>query len=132
MMTRRLFLAIVSATIFACSKTDAPIEPVWGKEPCAHCAMVLSDRRFGAQTIQDGERHFFDDIGCVVLWGEKHPKAQIWTRGGGGQGWTDAKAAKFSTGARTPMDFGVEASADGTLGWSSVREQVLAKDKARP
>jgi len=133
-MTRRtvLFFLTAAAVVAACTTTDGPIEPVWGKQPCAHCAMVLSDRRFGAQVLtSDGDRFFFDDPGCMVLFVEDRAlaSAQAWAYDDSAGRWLDAHAARYAGGAATPMDFGFEAKGAGGLGWSEMRARVLQKGK---
>lgn len=133
-MTARTVLGRTLATamaLAACAKASSPADPVWGKEPCAHCAMVVGDKRHAAQVMDDGDRHYFDDIGCMVLWGDEHsdrPHAS-WVRDAGGAAWIDARSARYGAGARTPMDFGFETRAEGGVGWNEMREQVIAKQK---
>lgn len=93
-------------------------EPIWGKQPCGHCAMLLSERVHGAQvlTIQE-ERHFFDDVGCLVAWDAEHPgqAKQRWARqfdqDPKGTGWLPAESAVYMRAQHTPMDFGFVALA---------------------
>ena len=127
-MNRRSFLLSATALLFACTSTEEPADPVWGKEPCAHCAMLVGERRFAAQIGGGGERRFFDDIGCMVMWLEKRAArpSRLWVREDG-ERWVDARAARYQAGARTPMDFGFVAAKDG-VGWDEMRERVLAKD----
>jgi len=129
-MSRRTLLAILlGAALAACARTDGAIEPVWGKQPCAHCAMVLSDKRFGAQLVTDaGDRFHFDDAGCMVLFVEEHRGhvRRAWVRDAQSGAWLDAEKARYAAGAATPMDFGFEARAGGDLAWEDVRARVLA------
>ena len=111
-----------------------PAEPAWGKQACAHCAMLLSDPRYAAQlTLDDGTRRYFDDVGCMVSFvadERLHPKA-MWVRSAGGQGWTPAESAQFASGATTPMDSGFVTAASG-LSFTEVRRRVLeTKDRQR-
>src|SRR5262249_18329364 len=136
-MNRRTFLALVLAApaIGACTSSDAVVEPVWGKEPCAHCAMVLSDKHFGAQLVtSDGDRFTFDDVGCMVLFAEeRHVVAKpAWGRDGEAGRWVDAAHARYVAGAKSPMDYGFEArAAGGGVAWSDMRESVLAMRRSR-
>lgn len=133
-MIRYLFVVVVaiSLALVSCAKTDQPVDPVWGKQPCAHCSMLVSDKRFAAQLVTTGgDRHYFDDIGCMVLWAHEHagaPKLE-WVRDAQGR-WIDAKAARYAKGARTPMDYGFEPSDGGEASWSDVERSVLERDKA--
>lgn len=127
-----LTLSAALAALVACERTDRAVDPVWGKEPCGHCAMLVGDRRFAAEVVADGERRFFDDVGCFVLWSEEHRGAaeRAWVRDGASNRWLDARTAKYVRGAHTPMDFGFEGrapeAADG-VGFDAMRAAVLAR-----
>jgi len=127
------FFACALATT-SCTRTDAPAEPIWGKEPCAHCKMLVSDKRYAAQVAADGERYFFDDIGCMVLWIDTHPRAErAWVHDASNAAWLDARTARYVAGVRTPMDFGFEAhAAQGTEGvaFDAAHDAVLAKKRS--
>ena len=129
---RRLIAASLSAILLvACARTDAPTEPVWGKEPCAHCKMLVSDRRYAAQIVDEaGERRFFDDVGCMVLWMDgREPPERAWVRESTSGAWLDPRAAAYEPGARTPMDFGFEARSGGGLAFDAVRAAVLDENR---
>ena len=133
-MSRFIFLRVLmaGALIAACTSTEGPVEPAWGKQPCAHCAMVLSEHGFGAQLVSsDGERFFFDDPGCMVLFVEERrlASARAWVYDDGAGRWTDAHTARYTRGAGTPMDFGFAATSTGALGWNELRTEVLAKQR---
>ena len=131
-MRRRAFLTGAAALVLGCSRSDRPEDPVWGKQPCAHCAMLVTDKRYAAQAIVDGDRRFFDDVGCMVLWADERGKdlALAWVRDADKGGWVEAGGARYASGARTPMDFGFEAREGGTVGWSDVKARVVAKKRA--
>jgi hypothetical protein len=67
-----------------------------------------------------GERLFFDDPGCLASYELEHaaPK-HAWVLSEGQ--WLETGAARFDTGARTPMDYGFEARHDGKLDWIAVK-----------
>lgn len=134
-MTRRVALAAMLAASLtsACKSSEAPTEPVWDKEPCAHCRMLVSDKRYAAQVIDEtGERHFFDDVGCMVLWTEAHPRlAHAWVRGSTSGVWLEARSASYVHDARTPMDFGFEARTGGAIDFEAVRAAVLETRRGR-
>lgn len=94
--------------------------------------MLVSDRRYAAQAVLQGERRYFDDVGCYVLWNEEHhSKAErAWVRDAEGSAWLDARSAKYVAGARTPMDFGFEgrrpADPNG-VGFEELRAAILAR-----
>lgn len=129
-------LSLALATLVACSAgSDRPEEPVWGKQPCAHCAMLVSDKASAAQAVDaHGERHFFDDAGCLVAWEAKLTAAapKHWVRLADGEGWVAPEQARFRRGAHTPMDFGFQAvGGGGDADWSEVVSSVKNK-VARP
>lgn len=136
LMSRRSALGVLAAfavlAVASCKQSDGPVEPVWGKEPCAHCKMLVSDKRYAAQAIdQAGEHRFFDDVGCMVLWVDAHqPAAPAWVRESSSGTWLDARTAHYLQGARTPMDFGMEARADGSLGFEAMRNAVLERKRS--
>lgn len=125
--------AAVALGLAACERLDAATDPVWGKEPCAHCAMLVGDRRHAAQIVTESQRRYFDDIGCYVLWAEERPGAarRAWVRDASGAQWIDAKSATYVHGARTPMDFGFEARAaaagERAVKWDEMRAAVVAR-----
>jgi copper chaperone NosL len=133
-MTRRraltaCALVALGALLGGCA-SDGPVEPVWDKQPCAHCGMVLSDRRFGAQLLTAaGDHLFFDDPGCMVLYqrDQRLEPARAWVRDAETSRWLDAGAARYADGARSPMDYGFEARASGSLGWDEMRARVAER-----
>src|SRR4051812_27146948 len=84
----------------ACEDTTRAAEPVWNKQACAHCHMLLSEPRYAAQRVtQNGERMFFDDVGCMAaeLAGSAPGRAWVHTE----DGWESIDKAGFSAGAIT-------------------------------
>lgn len=131
-MTGRQALAVGLLSALGCQAAPtAPVDPVWGKEPCSHCAMLVSDKRFAAQlTTTVGRRHFFDDIGCMVAFEvERSPVVRArWVHDGDGAAWLGVADATFEDGARTPMDFGFVARATGgALRWPDVERTLRAR-----
>jgi copper chaperone NosL len=118
----RLLLFLFFFLLAACEKTDTPVDPVWGKQPCAHCQMLVSDKRYAAQAVTaTGDRLFFDDPGCLVKWMETNKPAKAWVHPGG---WVEVGVARFAPSAKTPMDYGFEPRDDGPLGFEEVRSRL--------
>lgn len=128
--------------LVACGpSTPEPQDPVWGKQPCAHCAMVVDDRAHAAQLVtEEGDRHYYDDIGCMLAWDAEHPRLAVvrWVRNpaaelkaAGAAGWLDAERTAYRTDAQTPMDFGLEAAATG-VDLAAARAKVAARLLAPP
>lgn len=106
------------AMLLACSGAPArgPVEVAWDRDTCAHCYMTIGDRRAAAQLRREpgGEMQLFDDLGCAVLYLGDRDFAELWVRDASGSEWIDARQARFTAGATTPMDYGfVAAGADG-------------------
>ncbi len=134
-MTRRQMLGVslalpLLASLGACKGDgDKPLDPVWGKQPCEHCKMLVDDRRSAAQVVlPNGDRLYFDDVGCMVAWLDEHrQESRAWVRLPAGDGWLDARGARYAADAKTPMDFGYVPSSAGELDYLTVHQRVLAR-----
>jgi copper chaperone NosL len=118
---RRVLAAVVVAPLLLTACDIAP-EPVHiGAEECAHCSMLISDRRYAGQVLNNRGRAFkFDAVECVrdflnagtVAAADVH---SVWvTDAAAGDGWIRAEDAIFvqSPALRTPMGGGLAAYAD--------------------
>jgi len=107
-----------------------PQDPLWERESCAHCRMVLSEKRFAVQRIlKSGQVHYYDDIGCAM----KHPHApddgKLYVRPDGGNEWVPAEEATYESGLRTPMNSGFGAvKKNGPVGFP----EILHKYEGHP
>ncbi len=128
-MTRRSSLVLLLLAAGGCSSNDGPVDPVWAKQPCAECKMLVSDRRFAAQALlADGARLYFDDIGCLVQHLRGKQATRIWARDAVHDGWVDAESARYRSGALTPMNYGFEVDREsGDLRFDDVKREVLAR-----
>lgn len=131
MRRRALLLGAMALAIAACASTESPTDPVWGKQPCAHCNMLVSDKRYAAQAVVDGDRRYFDDIACMVEWLAGKKAERTWVRDAGADRWLEAARARYVRGAKTPMDFGFEARPEGGVGWDEMRDAVVARKGGR-
>lgn len=126
----RLATALLLLAAFAsvaCANTKVAEDPVWGKQPCAHCKMIVGEPRHAGQlTTKTGDRLFFDDPGCLVLAQHKRAKEvdMLWVRDDAGK-WIDARAARYRTGAKTPMNFGYIADTAGTLRFADLEKAMI-------
>lgn len=119
-------LAATAALFIACENAEQPLAPAWGKERCGHCSMVVDDRRFAAQAInQKHDRLFFDDPGCLASYLANHPQTRhAWLLSQGQ--WVEAARARFDSGAKSPMDYGFVVTPTGKLDWSAVQRSAQA------
>ncbi|CAN5629992.1 hypothetical protein BH09MYX1_BH09MYX1_01420 [soil metagenome] len=116
------FVALVALVALGCVDTSKPEDPVWGKQACGHCAMLVSDPRFAAQlTTKDDNRVFFDDVGCMAAYVKsRHLDVRaMWVRDELGH-WIDARTAHFERGEKTPMDYGFVATSGGSASFGDV------------
>ena len=64
-MMMRARPALLALALVCCAPAVRPIP--YGTEPCAHCHMVISDRRFAAELVsRKGRAWFFDDPTCLA------------------------------------------------------------------
>jgi copper chaperone NosL len=125
---RLLVLALVLA---ACAGGSEPIDPVWGKQACESCRMLVSDPAYAAQLVDDrGRRHLFDDVGCLDAFLVEHPNLKpraLWVRAGAR--WVEAQSARYAAGAPSPMAYGFVAGEGGPLDFTAVRRGAAAHRK---
>lgn len=130
-------VACLVVLLLACGPTKVePEEPVWNKQACAECMMLLSDRRTAAQAqLPDGTHVFFDDFGCLVQWLSRPPELPrgTWVRAPSGSGWVDASKAYYSEGHMTPMDYGLVSAQSGlTFEQASAAARSRAQQRKQP
>lgn len=78
---------------------------------CPQCFMYLVGEKFTAQAItSDNKTHFFDDVGCMVLWLEDNHKEDKnitrWVFSLDTKMWVKAEEAFYSIDDKTPMEYG--------------------------
>lgn len=121
-MKRFLKLLTLTVLVFcsvSCGKKvdTAAADPVWDRQICDQCKMILSNRNFAAQVINldTGKRLYFDDIGCALryLATEKmtpfSEKIILYATNANTGKWVDLKNGRIIKGYVTPMSssFGV-------------------------
>lgn len=118
--------------------SGAPQPVVWDRDVCEHCGMVVSERRYASQLVdQKGHKHLFDDVGCAIEWKKDHGDLKIqtfWTMDRNTLKWINATQAHWSYGSQTPMGYGFSATkGKGTppLAFKQVQEKVLLKSQMR-
>jgi copper chaperone NosL len=124
-----LALGLLGLASLACEDANAPVDPVWGKQACASCAMLVSDPRFAAQlATEDGSRVFFDDAGCMATWLREHGgrARRLWVRNGAAT-WVDARTARFASGEKSPMNYGFAPAEGGDQQWADVEAAARAR-----
>ncbi|HKP62666.1 MAG TPA: hypothetical protein VJV78_38285 [Polyangiales bacterium] len=116
-------------TLLACSSSTTPSDPVWGKQPCDHCHMLLSEPRTAAQLVTiRGDRRYFDDVGCLVEHLATHGAevARAWVRDARGQ-WVEAQRANYRGAEATPMGYGFVVDERGSIDFARVQREVARR-----
>ena len=78
---------------------------------CPQCHMFLGSKKYTAQIItKDAKTHFFDDMGCAMLW-LKEQKIEpqtvtIWVYSNDTHQYIDAFKAWYTINDETPMHYG--------------------------
>ena len=92
---------------------------------CAQCNMFVNDPDYAAEVITaDGTTYFFDDIGCLIKWIQKHASAdaKLFVRSVDTHKWVDAEKAWYSRTDNTPMHYGFGAHEKRREGLISFKE----------
>lgn len=115
----------------ACDAVDGPSDPAWGRQPCAHCGMVVGEPGTAAELVTaEGQRLYFDDVGCMIAYerGLRFPPRHAWVHDADAPRWLAAEGAKYRPGEQTPMDFGFSAHGAGPgASFQQMRRSVLAR-----
>jgi copper chaperone NosL len=124
---------LIGLAIAACSAGTEPVDPVWGKQVCDSCRMIVSDPAYAAELIDErGRRRFFDDIDCLDEYLVEHPQGvprALWVRSG--SRWRAAEFVRYAAGAASPMGYGFVPSDDGPLDFASVRRIAAERRRER-
>jgi copper chaperone NosL len=127
------FLIVLVLTLVGCKENlDEPPKIRWGEEVCAHCNMIISDKRFAAAiTLKSGEVRKYDDLGCLLkeyskYSGEIH---RVWVHRYDGEGWLDARQACFvqSPSIQSPMGSGIAAVDAGSHACEKLASETKGK-----
>ena len=117
--------------VYKGNDTHKIIEIKANEYPCAECNMVIEHLAYIAQvSLDNGDTYFFDDIGCVVLWLEKHPSGvvKIVTKTLDTHEWVAVKDAWYSRIEPSPMGYGFGAYAgnkEGRVPYDEMRLLML-------
>lgn len=109
----------IVAMLTACgSSQPQPVAIDTANDTCAHCRMIVSDRRLAAEIVAAGEEpKVFDDIGCLRDYVAGHtlvPRARIFVADHRTGAWVPAAEAVYTRSAElaTPMASGILAHVD--------------------
>jgi len=124
-----------------CSKKEQGAHKVhFDRDMCERCKMVISDRNYVAQIVENNRAYNFDDIGCALLWLDKKPpewqkRAKFYIADSKSGEFIDMAIAHWSSGHTTPMDYGIGASKDakgeGEISFEDVKKRIHAIKEKR-
>lgn len=138
-----LFPIIVLVGAFLFLRTEDPTqitntkkEPLEFKDntiQCPQCNMFLVGKKYTAQSItSDGKTHFFDDVGCMILWIEANAKDDKnlvgWVFTLDSKRWMKSDKAVYSIDDGTPMHYGFgayEKSSEKTIDFEEMKLRML-------
>ena len=128
-------IAVAAVALQRQSATAHGPRPIaWGKEPCAHCRMLIGEAAYAAQVVlRDGSAKSFDDPGCLLRYLDEAPAGEVVERyfhHGRAPRWLRAPEVVFVHGGPTPMGFGLVAADPGTPDALSMA-QAAAEVRAR-
>ncbi|BAF73107.1 hypothetical protein [Sulfurovum sp. NBC37-1] len=95
--------------VFKGNTARQPIDITPKTYQCSQCNMFVNDPDYAAELItNEGMTYFFDDIGCLVKWIQKHSSAdsKMFVRSLDTHRWVDARKAWYSRTDSTPMHYG--------------------------
>ena len=100
---------------------------------CPQCHMFIVGKKHTAQIItNDLKTHFFDDVGCAILWLKKQkiePETiTFWVYSNDTNRYIDALNASYTRDDETPMHYGFgayENPKEGMLDFSEMRLRML-------
>lgn len=115
------------------NQEKTPLEFKDNSVQCPQCHMYLMGKKHSAQIItRDLKTHFFDDIGCAVLWLEEQKieleTVVFWIMSNDTNRYTDALKAFYSVNDTTPMHYGFgayEQPKDGLIDFHEMRTRML-------
>lgn len=129
----------LAPSLFACSEVPAgePVAIVYDRDLCAHCAMMISERKFAAEAYVPETRKMlkFDDVGCMAAHAVEKgfvddPAARLWVMNAeDATTWLDARTASYDDGAHSPMGYGYLArpAGKGRLGFTNVKTTAASR-----
>jgi copper chaperone NosL len=128
--------ALTLALRWAQNPPDGPIDPTWSRTACARCGMLVGERAFAAQAHSaSGEVRFFDDAGCLLLYGAEHPaEKSAWFHHLREERWIPASLAGFVSAEATPMGYGfaaVDAGEPGAISRAEALAEVQRRESSR-
>jgi copper chaperone NosL len=130
-------IAGIAALVLALGRAQRPLEgpqPVaWDREACAHCRMLVSEKGFAAQIVEERRALHFDDPGCLFDYLGSAEPSGAWFHHLTEERWIPGDAVGFVPVEHSPMGFrigAVDAGAPGAMSREEAARRVLAREQA--
>lgn len=127
-----ILFSFLTLVFSGCTKVEKkPQDPLWGKQNCATCRMILSEKRYALQRIlPTGKVLYYDDVICALKHDHSHEEEGVlYTRPKGSDEWVRADEASFKSGLMTPMGSGFGAvQEDGGMDFEEVKEKLMGDE----
>jgi copper chaperone NosL len=115
------------------NQAQVPLEFKDNTIQCPQCHMFLVGKKDTAQFVTaKGQTHFFDDIGCFILWQEEHKipleGGKLWVFSRDSKRYVDGFSAWYSLRDETPMQYGFaayEQTQEGFIAYEQMRLRML-------
>ena len=107
-----LLLTLIVTMFIACSPSTK--DEIQDLKICPQCKMKLSESNIHSSTInQNAKRHYFDDIGCMVLWSKDNnidlKKIETKVFSNDTKRYINAFDVFYKINEKTPMSYGFSA-----------------------
>jgi len=133
-MKKFKLLFVTFFTIFsfsACNSTQSEIKQ--NSHICPQCNMELPRSNVHTATAEvDDDIKYFDDVGCMVLWAQKHNvdllKSKVRVFSNDTLKYIDTKSAFYSINETTPMHYGFSAyekPKEGVISFDEMQIRML-------
>lgn len=121
-----LLILTLLLTVGCLQEELVPREPLWGKEACSRCRMILSEKRYAVQRLfPNGEVHYYDDIICALKHNHAPDEGDLYVRPFDGNDWVAANKVMYLPGLMTPMNSGFGAVKEGgTVSFDEVIKKI--------
>ena len=126
-----LILALTFFTAYNSSQSSSTTALKSETRICPKCNMeVEKSNQHSASLVKNGTVHYFDDIGCMILWSNENnintQKAKVFSADT--THYIDAASASYKIGEKTPMSYGFcayEKSVENHIDFDEVTIKML-------
>jgi predicted lipase len=118
--------------VFKGNSTFEAIDIKANEYSCSLCNMHIKKLDYATEAVKsNGDTYFFDDMGCMIMWLEKHSDMleRLYVKTLDTHKWMEAQNAHYSRIAPSPMGYGfgaVEVPKEGLISFAEVKSNILS------